>query len=731
MDIERTELSGSVSSVIYRNEENGYTVLRFKTEQDGIVTATGYLPLTAPGEYLLVSGQWRTHPTHGAQFQIETAEQVLPENSDAIYEYLSSGIIRGIGPATARSIVKCFGDKTLDIIENEAVRLAEIKGITEQRALEIGAEFRRQLGLRGLFSFLMSSKIDPKYAIRLYRIYGDKAKDALMENPYILTHECFGAEFFEADELAFRLGFEPDCDKRVQAAVLFELEHNLGNGHTFIPRDKLASVTARLIDVSVDTAEEAIEHLIAEEDIVYEHIAGQKACYLARMYDAEIYVAYRLGNMACDDPGSAAELDKLVDKVQNDIGLQLEGEQRLAVETAACSRLLVLTGGPGTGKTTTVRAIVALYKNMGIDVVLTAPTGRAAKRMSELCGAPAVTVHRLLEAGYGQDPDVVEFKRDEDDPLRADAVILDESSMVDIVLMEALLRAMKPGCRLIMVGDADQLPSVGPGNVFSDVIRSGITRTVVLEHIFRQAEESRIVKNAHLINAGEMPDLSENKGDFFFMPRRNGGRAAETIMELCAHRLPKNMGIDPAQIQVLSPTRLYEAGTVNLNQCIQRAVNPPSEDKNEKNFGDFVFREGDRVMQIRNNYDIIWEKDGESGSGIYNGDIGTVVKIDSEAQVMTVDFDAKLVEYAFDSLAELEPAYAVTVHKAQGSEYRAVIVSLVKCAPALMSRAVLYTAVTRAKDLLIVVGDPDVVSAMVYNNAPQKRYSGLKTRLMG
>jgi exodeoxyribonuclease V alpha subunit len=464
--------------------------------------------------------------------------------------------------------------------------------------------------------------------------------------------------------------------------------------------------------------------------IVYEEIAGQCACYLREMYEAEVYIAEKLLALSAQRKPTSFEPQKLIGESEREMGIILADGQRNAVYTAASCGVMALTGGPGTGKTTTVRTILSLFDRMGLHTALAAPTGRAAKRMSELCAKDASTIHRLLETGYEPDSGELVFLRNEEDPLNADAVILDETSMVDIILMRALLRAMKPGCRLILVGDADQLPSVGPGNLFGDIIKSNAIPTVRLTEIFRQAEESLIVRNAHLINRGVPPDLTEKRGDFYFLSRQDGEKAVETIEELCATRLPLKMGIDPSQIQVLSPTRLYNTGTVNLNKRLQKVLNPPESGKTEKIFGDFIFRLGDRVMQIRNNYDIIWKKNnGEIGTGVFNGDIGRIIELDLQEQILTVEYDDRQVVYTFDMLSDIEPAYAMTVHKSQGSEYRAVILSLMKSAPALMSRAILYTAVTRAKELLIIVGDGEMLQAMVLNDRPQRRYSGLKRRL--
>jgi exodeoxyribonuclease V alpha subunit len=731
MDRDPELLGGSVDSVIYRNEENGYTVLRLRCDDGAVVTVVGTIPAAVAGERLELTGSWAKHPFHGDQFKAETVERSMPESLDDLFAYLSSGAVRGVGPATARELIDRFGGDVLDVLESSPEKIAQIRGIGEKKANEIVKSFRSQTALRRLMDFFAENGIKLRYAIRLYRLYGEDSRAALLDNPYVLTDEYVGAEFAEADAFALSLGFDGDAPERVQAAVVYELAFNLDNGHSFIPRERLTAAVTQLIGVGADAVASALDELGKAGSVVFDTIAGRDAVYLASLYRAETYVAARLIEMSGPAVSKrGVDADALIAECERDMGLKLALGQRNAVRAAAVCGVMALTGGPGTGKTTTVRAILRLFEKLGLDTALAAPTGRAAKRMSELAGTEASTIHRLLEAGYDEFSQTPVFKHNESDPLTADAVILDEASMIDVTLMESLLRALKPGCRLVLVGDSNQLPSVGPGNLFMDVLRSGSVETVRLTEVFRQAGESAIVKNAHMINSGEVPDLGENKGDFFFLSRRDPARAVDTIIELAAKRLPEKMGISPLQIQVLAPTRRYETGTISLNKRLQQALNPPCEGKAEKEFGEIVFRVGDRVMQIRNNYDIIWRKaSGESGMGVFNGDVGHVVAISHGEQMMTVDFDERLVTYTFDMLADLELAYAMTVHKSQGSEYRAVILSLGRCAPTLLSRAVLYTAVTRARELLIIVGESEEVAAMIANDKPQKRYSGLKTRL--
>lgn len=729
---EYTEISGTVSAVIYQNEENGYTILRLDTGEGEPATVAGYVPYAAPGESLIVTGTWGRHPAHGAQFKAEWVEYKLPAGDRAIYEYLASGAIRGIGPATARIIVDRFGADTLTVIEETPEKLALIKGISPKKAGSMGDIFRKQTAVRRLIEFLMKHELKPALAMRLYKCYGENAMKAFRDNPYILAEGYFGGDFSSADRAAIRLGFDADSPERLMAAVLYEMEYNLNNGHSFIPRDKLIYATAQLLGMPGEHCETALEGLIENGRIVYETVAGTDACYLVRLYEAETYVGKKLRRLAYAPPAKTPDTDNLISILEAETGIVFAARQRAAVEAAGRRNVMALTGAPGTGKTTTVKAIISLFEQMELKTVLAAPTGRAAKRMSELCGREAVTIHRLLGAGYSGELDEPVFQRSEADPIEADAIILDETSMVDILLAKSLLEAVTDGCRLIFVGDADQLPSVGPGNLFSDIIRSGIIETIELTEIFRQVQESRIIINAHKINRGEVFDLKENTNDFFFLGRNGSERTVDTVIELCSKRLPENMGILPHQIQVLSPYKKSETGTYNLNKRLQEALNPEEEGKKEKKFGEFVFREGDKVMQIRNNYDIIWRReDSTSGLGVYNGDIGIIIRIDLREETMTVDFDERLVDYNFDMLGELEPAYAMTVHKSQGSEYRAVVLVLQNVPKRMIFRKILYTAVTRARELLIIVGDRQIVKAMIQSGRRQKRYSGLKTRLAG
>ncbi|MGN8969778.1 SF1B family DNA helicase RecD2 [Intestinimonas sp. HCP28S3_D6] len=728
---ELTLMEGTVESVIFRNEENGYTVLRLSVGDGEPVTVVGCMPGAAPGEGLAVQGTWGRHSSYGEQFKAEIVERRIPVGEKAIFEYLASGAIRGVGAATARRLVEEFGSDTFHILEEHPEQLTKIKGITRKRALQIGEAFRLQMGMRRLLDFLGEHGLPLQLGMPLYRRYGDLALDVIRDNPYLLVDEELGVSFSTADELALAIGLDGEDPQRLEAGLLFELTHNLNNGHTFLPAQKLLRATEQLIGVGEAGLTEALDSLEHQGLLTREEVAGEDACYLSSIQEAEEYVAWRLEEMCTRELPPPAHLDRLLDNIQADQGITYAPQQREAVALAAERQVMLLTGGPGTGKTTCLRGVLALFDALGLETALAAPTGRAAKRLGEACGTEAATIHRLLETQFDQHTGQLIFAHDEDEPLSADAVIVDETSMVDVPLMRALLAALRNDCRLILVGDPDQLPSVGPGNLLSDLIRSGKVPTICLTEIFRQAAESAIVMNAHRVDRGELPDLTNHQKDFFFLRRRDPLRTAETIVELVQTRLPQNMGIPADQIQVLSPTRKHQSGTLALNQRLQEALNPAQPGKGERRFGPYLFRLGDRVMQVKNNYDIMWkDREGRSaGLGVFNGDIGRITDMDPRGEVITVDFDGRLVEYGPEMLGELEPAYAMTVHKAQGSEYRAVILAASDGSPMLLSRGVLYTAITRARELFILVGDDEKVAQMVRNDRQQRRYSGLRARL--
>lgn len=728
---EQELIRGTVAAVLYQNQENGYSVIRFSTDQGVTITVVGTIPMCTPGEHLAVTGHWEDHTTHGPQFRAEFLERVMPSGAEAIETYLSSRAIKGIGPRTASRIVKLFGDQTFEIMEQHPERLAEVPGISPQKAKAIGQSFQKQFGMRKLLEFLLSNGLPGELAMPLYKAYGDLAMDALRDDPYLLTEDYFGAAFAAVDQFAVHQGIEAEDFRRVQAATVYTLRHNLGNGHTFLPAEKLCAATATMINVDPDVVRETLGDLNLAGKLVVDTLRDISVCYLPEYYEAETYVAQRMLELSATPQQVPDRLEGTLRAVQQELGTEYASEQARAILTAARSSVMLLTGGPGTGKTTTVNGILGLFDRLGIKTVLAAPTGRAANRLKELCGREAATIHRLLETQFDPESGKLCFMHDESEPLKADAVVVDETSMVDILLMEALLRALKPQCRLILVGDPDQLPSVGAGNLFSDLIRSKKIPTVRLTEIFRQARESLIIMNAHAINGGQLPELTVKNKDFFFLQRRDMQRAVDTIVDLCVRRLPQNMGIPADQIQVLSPTRKNEAGTAALNLRLQAVLNPPAPGKQEHKRGKMLFRVGDRVMQIKNNYDIMWKKtEGFGvGTGVFNGDVGKVTEIDPGQETMTVVFDDRQVEYTFDLLGQLELAYAMTVHKSQGSEYRAVILSVSQANPYLLTRSILYTAVTRARELLILVGDPGVVQQMVENNRQSRRYSGLKLRL--
>lgn len=728
---EQELIRGTVAAVLYQNQENGYSVIRFTTDQGVTITVVGTIPMCTPGEHLAVTGHWEDHTTHGPQFRAEFLERVMPSGAEAIETYLSSRAIKGIGPRTASRIVKLFGDQTFEIMEQHPERLAEVPGISPQKAKAIGQSFQKQFGMRKLLEFLLSNGLPGELAMPLYKAYGDLAMDALRDDPYLLTEDFFGAPFAAVDQFAVHQGIEAEDFRRVQAATVYTLRHNLGNGHTFLPAEKLCAATATMINVDPDVVRETLGDLNLAGKLVVDTLRDISVCYLPEYYEAETYVAQRMLELSATPQQVPDRLEGTLRAVQQELGTEYASEQARAILTAARSSVMLLTGGPGTGKTTTVNGILGLFDRLGIKTVLAAPTGRAANRLKELCGREAATIHRLLETQFDPESGKLCFMHDESEPLKADAVVVDETSMVDILLMEALLRALKPQCRLILVGDPDQLPSVGAGNLFSDLIRSKKIPTVRLTEIFRQARESLIIMNAHAINGGQLPELTVKNKDFFFLQRRDMQRAVDTIVDLCVRRLPQNMGIPADQIQVLSPTRKNEAGTAALNLRLQAVLNPPAPGKQEHKRGKMLFRVGDRVMQIKNNYDIMWKKtEGFGvGTGVFNGDVGKVTEIDPGQETMTVVFDDRQVEYTFDLLGQLELAYAMTVHKSQGSEYRAVILSVSQANPYLLTRSILYTAVTRARELLILVGDPGVVQQMVENNRQSRRYSGLKLRL--
>ena len=720
-------LAGSIERVIYANEENGYAICDLGTEGDDLITILGTLPYIGEGDTVTVYGRWVHNPKYGRQFRVETCEKQLPADSASILRYLSSGSIKGIGPKTAQRIVDAFGDETFDIIEHHPEWLASIQGITPKRAKEISEDFCNKAGIRSAMMFFREY-FGAAATVRIYRRWGNRAVELARQNPYLLCEEIEGIGFERADRMAGQLGLARDSDERVASGLCYLLSVNARqNGHVCLPRTKAVESAARLLEVPAERVERAASLLLKAEKIRETCFDGTRYLYTTAQYNQEKYIARKLLLLDRVCPAAdTANINAFIQREENESGMRYARLQRQAISLALESGVMLLTGGPGTGKTTVVRALLHIFESMELRIALAAPTGRAAKRLSESTSYEAKTIHRLLEYG-GEEEGQVRFHRDESNLLEENVVIVDEASMVDNQLMSALLHAVKPGAHLIFIGDADQLPSVGAGNVLRDLIDCGRFATVRLTEIFRQAQTSLIVTNAHAINRGEMPKLDGKDNDFFFLPRSEDAALVATVAQLCAARLPKTYGeMAVSGTQVIAPSRRGEAGTEHLNRVLQAALNPPAPGKKEHPFREMVFREGDRVMQTRNNYDIEWERsDGSAGTGIFNGDIGVVEEICRQDECLRIRFEDRYVSYAFSMLEELELAYAITVHKSQGSEYPIVILPLGKVPPMLLSRNLLYTAVTRAQSIVILVGRSETVEAMVANNRPSMRYTGL------
>ena len=723
-------LSCTVRNVIFSNEDNGYAVLSVTDTDGSEQKMTGTFPYAWPGESITAYGHWSVHGTYGRQFEAESSERSTPEDERSMFSYLASGAVKGIGPVLAGQIVERFGNNALRVLEEEPQRLAEIRGISHGKAEKISKEYRRQVGLKKLVLLLSASGIAPEYAVRLYRFFGENALELLKENPYLLTVEGIGAPFGAADRLAEELGIEDTNPNRIRAGVSFVLRHNENNGHCFIPYGKLCAAAAEQLHLEQDDISSVMEEMTEQGELIRDTFGGVEACYLPDMYRAEKETAERIAAMVQKFTGQNVNLERLIEECEKEQGMQFAEQQKQILRYALQNQIVAVTGGPGTGKTTSLRAVLKLYERMGLRTMLAAPTGRAAKRMTELTGTEAATIHRMLGAKLSENSMDLVFAKNAENPLQCDALIIDECSMVDIRLMHALLQALPVTARLMLVGDAAQLPAVGPGDVFSAILRSEVVPSVQLTEIFRQQESSRIVRNAHMINRGEHPNLSENAGDFFRLQRMQAGSVADTVVELCSTRLPQKMHIPVSEIQVLSPTRKGECGTRELNRLLQAALNPPSAEKKERPVGEVIFRVGDRLIQTRNDYDILWEcADGSSGLGIFNGDIGILKEINPEEQMIMVDFDGREAKYDFESLNDLEHAWALTVHKSQGCEYRAVILALSDSSRRLLTRTVLYTAVTRARELLIMVGNENTAFRMIDNVAPSRRYNALRIRI--
>ena len=725
----KEEVTGTVESVVYRNEQNGYTILEVSTDKKELVTVVGTMPFVSEGENITVRGSYVVHSEYGRQLKADSFEKRIPEQPDAILKYLSSGVIKGIGPKTAEKIVEKYGADTFEVMSNHPDWLADFKGISPRRALEIGDEIRRQMGFYRLFDFCRD--IVPMHvALRIYQNYGERAVEQLRTNPYALCGKIRGFSFTAADQIAMGAGGAPDARERVLGATVRVLERACEtDGHACLPVKQVVIEVASLLELDPKEVAEHEKDFVLEKQIGYLHRKADSLLYINRFYEAERSIAGRLLQLdrACVRY-RVEDMEPLVNRAMLESGLEYAAMQRKAIFEAASSGVLIITGGPGTGKTTIIKALIRIYESMGCEVALAAPTGRAAKRMAESTACEARTIHRLLEVEFRDEADGDEgatFARNEHNLLDADIIIIDEASMIDMFLMQALLAAIRPGARLVLLGDCDQLPSVGAGNVLHDLINSGCFNTVRLTEIFRQGSESLIVTNAHRINRGEMPVTDARDKDFFFM-KREGGALISTLAEVTAKRLPATYGVSAFdKIQVITPTRKGAAGTEALNQLLQAELNPPAKDKAEKKFRNVVFREGDKVMQIRNNYDLTWDEDGKERFGIYNGDIGVIGKIYDRQSYMMVSFDGHEVKYGFDLLEDLELAYAITVHKSQGSEYPFVVMPVTDFPPMLMTRNLLYTAVTRAKTMAVLIGREDALSRMVENDRETVRYTGL------
>ncbi len=722
-------LTGTVEGVIYKNVANGYIVLEIDCNNE-LICVVGNLGDIAEGEKLLLTGNYINTQKYGRQFKADTCERTPPETKSEIRRYLASGIIRGVGPSLAKKITEKFGEDTLYIIENDAIKLCEVKGITDERAKYISDEYKRICNVKNVVSFLSEYGLAPQTAVSVWQRYENSSVDVLKENPYILCQYGIDIDFESADKIGKNFSIDSCDSNRVNAAISYVLKENANNGHTCLPLEILQQQVCEFYDVSIDAFDITLDEGIDKADFAILTSGNKSRIYLSHYYQAERYVADKLALMLKLNTDAGRDFSDEIEIIENQEGIKYETLQKAAINGCLSNTLFILTGGPGTGKTTTLNAVIKLLKQKNKSLYLAAPTGRAAKRMSDLTGENAKTIHRLLEVDMTKD-NLLTFKRNELNPLKVDVVIIDEVSMVDVLLFESLLRALKPDCKLILVGDFNQLPSVGAGNVLRDLISSDIIPTVELREIFRQAAESLIVTNAHKIVRGEMPELDIRSKDFFFMDAQTDEEIARLVIELTKTRLPKTYNYNSFDdIQVLTPTKMGTAGTKELNKSLQLALNPPSKNRKEIRYFDIAFREGDKVMQIANDYDVDWKKNGEKGKGVFNGDIGIIVEIDAYSGNLLINFEGRVASYTSTMLNRIEHAYAVTIHKSQGSEYNAVIIPLTDRSYQLLYRNLLYTGVTRAKSILVVIGKRNVVRTMVDSDRKTLRYSNIKPLLI-
>lgn len=727
------KLQGMVSDIVFKNEENGYTIASLANENDEI-TIVGCMPTLSVGESIEIEGKWVNHKIYGSQFEVQSFIPVTPSSLEGIYVYLSSGMIHGIGEKMAKRIVDKFGVDTLDIIQNTPERLTEVEGIGMKKVKQIQESYEENRELRNIIIQLSPYGITPNYCLRIYKKYKDKSLEVINKNPYRLAEEVRGIGFRIADDIASKIGIDKYSPDRIMQGILFTLNQSLGSGHTYLPKRILIEQSVKILGIESKYVENGIMDLAYDQKIHLENMNGEILIYLMMYYICENGVCKEIIKLSQHETKDLRiNIEEEIKVVEKEDGISLANNQILAVKESINNGVTIITGGPGTGKTTTINTIIKIFENNDQKVLLCAPTGRAAKRMSETSNKEAKTIHRLLEMGFATDSDELVFFKDEEDPIDADVIILDEASMVDIILMYNLLKAVKLGTRLLLVGDSDQLPSVGAGNVLKDIIDSDVIKTVRLNEIFRQARESMIVVNAHKINNGEPLFLNVKNKDFFFLRKKNNEEILNEIIGLVSERLPKFYKFDKLKdIQVLTSMRKGDLGVNNLNIELQKYLNPPSKYKQEEQFAKRIFRVGDKVMQIRNNYTKKWETEDKSdrGEGIYNGDIGYIFYIDKDKKTVFVLFDKiKIASYKYDELDELDHSFCTTIHKSQGSEFPVVVIPIVWAPPMLLSRNLLYTAVTRAKKLVVLVGDVKYLEQMIKNNRINDRYSNLSYKL--